>query len=79
MCRDHPQMRAATPAGRGARVHAHAYALPLSLPLGAVSVTCRILAHSGSGEHGFSEADILALSIRLPSSLVSPSWMLLYL
>lgn len=31
--------------------------------------------HSRAGEHRFSEADILAVSIRLPSSLFS-SWML---
>lgn len=31
--------------------------------------------HSQAGEHRFSEADILAVSIRLPSSLFS-SWML---
>lgn len=44
--------------------------------LGAVPVTGRIPARSRAGEHGFSEADILVVSIRLPSSLFSSSWML---
>lgn len=76
MCHDCPGTHTATPAGTAltgtaANTDGHARTHTQGSP-----VTRQDPCSRRAGEHGFSEADILAVSIRLPSSLFAFSWML---